>query len=136
MADAHSPDQRRRNMAAIRSIDTAPELTVRRLLHRLGYRYVLHRRSLPGRPDLTFPSRRKIIFVHGCFWHMHDCRRGVVVPSTRTSYWQAKRRGNVERDSRNVKALEELGYRVFVVWECETRREAALREMLEGFLVE
>lgn len=132
--DVHTPEQRSANMAAIRGRDTKPEMKVRRLLHRLGYRYVLHQRKLPGRPDLVFPSRRKVVFVHGCYWHMHDCRFGSVVPSTRTEFWQAKRSGNVKRDRANQEALRTLGYRVCVVWECETRDLANLEKRLVSFL--
>ena len=96
--DVHTPRQRSRNMAAIKGKDTRPEMVVRRMLHRLGFRYALHKNGLPGKPDLVFPSRRKVIFVHGCYWHIHDCRYGRVVPATRADFWRAKRRSNVERD--------------------------------------
>src|SRR5687768_9553296 len=98
MADVLTKAQRSRNMAAIRGRDTGPEMRVRRLLHRLGYRYALHSKALPGKPDLVFRSRKKAIFVHGCYWHMHRCKYGRVVPATRTEFWQAKRKGNVNRD--------------------------------------
>lgn len=116
------PEARRRNMSAIRSKHTKPELLVRGLLHRLGYRFRLHRRDLPGRPDIVFPSRRKVVEVRGCFWHRHpdpSCRNAVL-PRTRAEWWQAKLEANVARDERNMRALLELGWEVLVVWECET----------------
>lgn len=131
--DVHTPEQRRRNMSAIKGKDTKPEMIVRRLVHRLGYRYVLHSKRLPGRPDLTFPSRRKVIFVHGCFWHMHDCRWGSVVPAVRTEFWQGKRAGNVKRDHVHQEALVSQGYEVLVVWECELK-DPKLSERLAVFL--
>ena len=120
-------------MAAIKGKNTKPEMFVRRLLHGLGYRYVLHSERLPGRPDLVFPSRRKVIFVHGCFWHVHQCRWGAVVPATRNDFWQVKRQRNVERDHINREALVSQGYEVLVVWECELR-DPDLTERLTGFL--
>jgi DNA mismatch endonuclease (patch repair protein) len=108
-------------MAAIRGRDTSPELRVRHALHAMGYRYRLHRRDLPGKPDLVLPKHRAVIFVHGCFWHMHRCPYGRPKPATNAEFWEEKRRGNVERDTRNRRALEQAGWRVFVVWECQTR---------------
>jgi DNA mismatch endonuclease (patch repair protein) len=134
MPDVHSREQRSRNMAAIKGKNTKPEMIVRRLAHKLGYRFRLHRRDLPGCPDLAFPSLRRVIFVHGCFWHMHDCRYGCVVPRTNASFWQAKRRSNVDRDERQMAALRRDGWRVLVVWECETRDPAALSRRLVRFL--
>jgi DNA mismatch endonuclease (patch repair protein) len=108
--DVHSPEQRRRNMAAIKGKNTKPELFVRRLAHRLGYRFRLHRRDLPGSPDLVFPRLRKAIFVHGCYWHMHKCRWGRVTPKTNAIFWQTKRVGNVARDRRNLAAIRRNGW--------------------------
>ena len=121
-------------MARIGSADTSPELAVRRLLHRLGYRFRLHRRGLPGTPDICFPGRKKAIFVHGCFWHRHEGCRRTTTPVTRTSFWNDKFRKNVERDRANLKALRELGWSVMVVWECETAKPEALGPRLVGFL--
>src|SRR5262249_4587250 len=109
---------RRRNMSAIRGRDTTPEWSVRRLLHSLGYRFRLYKTQLPGRPDIVFPGRRKVIFVHGCFWHRHGCRNSVL-PRTRSGWWAAKLSRNAERDSRNIQRLTELGWGVAVLWECE-----------------
>src|SRR5262245_32414694 len=118
--------QRSRNMAAIRGKDTRPELTIRRVLHKMGYRYVLHDRRLPGRPDLVFPRSRKVIFGHGCFWHMHECTYGRVVPVTNAQFWLKKRVGNVERDVRATRALAAEGWQVLVIWECEIREVDSL----------
>jgi DNA mismatch endonuclease (patch repair protein) len=134
MTDVHTPEQRSRNMASIRGKNTKPEKVVRSLLHKLGYRYRLHRRDLPGRPDLVFSSRRKVIFVHGCFWHMHDCRWGRVTPATNGDFWRNKRQGNCERDDTAVKALAAAGWEALIVWECETRNTAPLQARLESFL--
>jgi len=136
MADVLTPEQRSFNMSQIRSRNTKPEMIVRSLVHRMGYRYRLHRKDLPGKPDLVFPSRRKIIFVHGCFFHLHDCSYGRVVPKTNAEFWQNKRQGNVERDNRNLEALENDGWSVLIVWECTTkpRRINELPDFLKIFL--
>ena len=132
--DVHTPDQRRRNMAAIRGTDTKPEMVVRRLVHGMGYRYRLHVKGLPGKPDLVLPRHRKVIFVHGCFWHMHNCRYGRVKPATRAEFWETKRQSNVERDRRSRRALRRLGWQILVVWECQTRQADKLQERLRNFL--
>ena len=127
--------QRRRNMQRIRSKDTQPEMRVRRLVHSLGFRYRLHARELPGRPDLVFRTRRKAIFVHGCYWHVHDCALGRVTPATNAEFWRAKRQGNVDRDIRNLAALRDTGWETLVIWECETKDAGALRKRVAGFLL-
>jgi|SRR5947209_62297 len=134
MADVLTRAQRSRNMAAIRGKDTKPEVTIRRLLHRIGYRYILHDRRLPGRPDLVFPGRRKVIFVHGCFWHMHRCRFGRVVPVSNAKFWHDKRTGNVARDRATLKALAQDGWSVLITWECQLKDLASLRDRLIVFL--
>jgi DNA mismatch endonuclease Vsr len=111
-------------MAAVRGKDTKPEMTIRRLLHRMGYRYRLHVAGLPGRPDLVFPSRRAVVEIRGCFYHWHGCSNSTL-PKTRTEWWAAKLAGNVERDRRNAAALEAAGWKVIIVWECEVRADAA-----------
>ena len=121
-------------MRAVKSRDTKPELTVRRLLHGMGYRYRLHRSSLPGKPDIVFPGRRKTIFVHGCFWHDHDCPRGARSPKTNVDYWQAKRRGNKERDAAHVTDLSALGWKSLTIWECEVSSLTKLATKLKLFL--
>jgi DNA mismatch endonuclease (patch repair protein) len=134
VADVHTLQQRSFNMSRIAGRNTAPEMRVRRILHALGFRYRLHRRDLPGKPDLVFPGARAILFVHGCFWHMHRCKYGKPVPATNVSFWAEKRRGNVERDKRSRKALRDDGWQVFEVWECHTRDEDALRAKLEPLI--
>jgi DNA mismatch endonuclease (patch repair protein) len=119
-------------MAAIRGKDTLPELNVRRMLHGLGLRFRLHRRDLPGRPDIVLPRHRTVVFVHGCFWHRHEACRYTTTPKTRLAFWQAKFDANVARDHRNRVALEEMGLRVLVVWECELRNAEALRDRLKA----
>lgn len=130
MTDVHSRETRSRNMAAIRSTNTRPEMRVRSALHALGYRFRLHRKDLPGRPDIVLPKYRTAILVHGCFWHCHRCKYGSVVPATRADFWAAKRAGNVARDRRNRAALRRLGWRVVVLWECEVRTLAAAHARL------
>ena len=132
--DVHTVQQRSANMAAIKGKNTGPEMTVRRLLHARGYRYVLHKRGLPGTPDLVFPARHKIVFVHGCYWHMHDCRYGKVLVQTRTAFWQEKRRGNANRDKRNREILISQGWTVLEVWACELKNPASMLKRVTRFL--
>ena len=123
-------------MSRIRSANTKPEWIVRRLLHRLGYRYRLHQTDLPGRPDLVFRARRKVIFVNGCFWHRHDdptCKLARM-PKSRLAFWQQKLEANRQRDRVNQLALERSGWKVMVVWECELRKPDTLRERIVEFL--
>jgi DNA mismatch endonuclease, patch repair protein len=134
MTDVLTPEQRRKNMSAIRGRDTKPEKAVRSLVHALGYRYRLHYRKLPGRPDMVFVARRKVIFIHGCYWHMHDCPYGRVVPKTNAEFWQAKRQGNVARDRRNLEALTADGWQSVVIWECEIKDRDRLRQTITKFL--
>jgi len=134
MADTITPKRRSANMARIRSKDMKPELVVRRLVHSLGYRYRLHKKDLPGKPDLVFGPRRKVIFVHGCFWHQHEgCPEGRV-PKSNRSYWAPKLNRNVERDQRVQRELADAGWDVMVIWECETSDAEALKRRLRGFL--
>src|SRR6266566_6962376 len=120
----------RKRMARIRKTDTKPEITVRQLVHRMGYRYRLHRSDLPGTPDLVFPLLKKIVLVHGCFWHQHDCSLGKKQPMYRKEYWLPKLTRNQERDTVNEAALRRLGFRVLVIWECQTRDHTALQHRL------
>jgi DNA mismatch endonuclease (patch repair protein) len=137
MADCYDVETRSRVMAAVRGKDTAPELTVRRLAHALGYRFRLHGfsegRRLPGRPDLVFASRRKVVFVHGCFWHRHGCPRGRSAPASNRRFWRDKFDRNVARDRRAAAALRRLGWGVMTIWECQTaprRRDRLTRRLL------
>jgi DNA mismatch endonuclease, patch repair protein len=134
MADVHTREQRSRNMSAIRGKDTKPEIIVRKLVHRLGYRFRLHRRDLPGAPDLVFPRLRKIINVHGCYWHMHTCRYGSVTPRTNAGFWRTKREGNVARDQRNDRLLRKAGWEVLTVWECDAKKTTTLESRIARFL--
>ena len=136
MADRLTPQQRSALMARIKGRDTGPELAVRKLAHALGYRFRLHAKDLPGKPDIVFPRLRRIIMVHGCFWHRHEGCAKASAPKSREDYWQSKFARNMARDADVFIALEVLGWEVLVVWECET--EGVLRKGLEarvrGFL--
>lgn len=135
MSDVHTPQQRSRNMASIRSRNTRPEMLVRSAVHHMGFRFRLHVRTMPGSPDLVLPAHRKVIFVDGCFWHCHRCRYGNVKPATNAEFWAEKRRRNVERDRRNRRLLRQQGWEVLTVWECWTREpEQKLLPRLERFL--
>jgi DNA mismatch endonuclease (patch repair protein) len=129
-----SPEVRRRTMQAVKSKDTAPELLVRSLAHRMGYRFRLHRKDLPGKPDLVFPGRRKAIFVHGCFWHGHDCARGARVPKSNRDYWTKKIARNRERDRTACAALTHSGWRYLILWECDLGNEKGLKTQVRRFL--
>lgn len=118
MVDTRSPDQRRRIMQSVKTKDTGPELALRKALYAAGYRFRLHRKDLPARPDIVFLGRKKAIFVHGCFWHGHDCAKGRASKS-RAEYWGPKLEANKARDARNLRDLEEKGWDTFVVWQCE-----------------
>jgi DNA mismatch endonuclease, patch repair protein len=120
-------------MGRVRQKNTKPEIVVRSLAHSLGYRFRLHRRDLPGRPDLVFPKLKKVVFVHGCFWHRHGCSKATS-PKSNSAYWQSKFAENVERDKRAIAELLSLGWEPMVVWECETRDIDALSESLSIFL--
>ncbi len=133
VADTRTKEQRSRIMKSVGSRNTGPELAVRRLLHHLGYRYRLHRRDLPGKPDIVFPGRRSVIFVHGCFWHGHDCDKGKL-PKSRAEYWIAKIKSNQERDARAMARLKETGWRTLSVWQCELKNLDTTERMLRKFL--
>lgn len=133
MVDKLTSEQRSRLMSQVRGKDTKPELVVRRLVHSLGYRFRLHRRDLPGSPDLVFPSRRKVIFVHGCYWHRHDCKKATT-PKSNTAFWQKKFDDNVMRDNKNLRDLKALGWEAMVVWQCETETNELLAHMIGQFL--
>ncbi len=134
MADNLTAEQRKKNMTAIKSRHTKPELIVRSIIHRLGFRFRLHDAKLPGKPDIVLPRHKKIILVHGCFWHIHDCKRGNVTPKTNVEYWQTKRLRNVERDRANLKVYKKEGWKTLTVWECEIKDLAKLEVKLKKFL--
>ncbi|MFL6846330.1 MAG: very short patch repair endonuclease [Allosphingosinicella sp.] len=125
---------RSRLMANVRRADTKPEIAVRRVAHALGYRFRLHRRDLPGTPDLVFPRLRKIVFVHGCFWHRHAGCKRASSPKTRTAFWEEKFSRNVDRDRKNIADLEARGWSCEIVWECQTVDADRLRRLLIGML--
>jgi len=136
LPDTVTPQVRSRMMGRVRSSDTKPEMTVRRLLHSMGYRFRLHRPDLPGRPDISFSARRRAVEVRGCFWHQHPnahCPKATI-PATRRDWWAAKLRRNVERDLRNELALRNLGWALLVLWECELHDTERLRAQLTDFL--
>jgi DNA mismatch endonuclease, patch repair protein len=132
--DRISKSKRSQLMARVKQKDTAPELTVRRRLHALGYRFTLHSKKLPGTPDIILPKHKAIIFVHGCFWHGHNCKKGKL-PETRKDFWKAKINKKQYRDSKCELALRELGYRVLVAWECEAKDQERLTILLQEFLL-
>lgn len=133
MTDNRSPQLRSKTMAAVRQKDTGPEMLVRRLLHRLGYRYRLHRRDLPGKPDIAFGPRKKVVFVHGCFWHGHGCSKGKL-PKSRLEYWAPKIEANIERDEKRVLELRNMGWESCVIWQCELKDIGAVESKLRTFL--
>lgn len=132
--DVVSAEQRSAMMSRIRGRDTKPELVVRRLAHALGYRFRLHRRDLPGAPDLVFPGRRKVVFVHGCFWHRHPGCRFAYEPKSNIDFWQRKFGSNVDRDARVLQELRDTGWHPLVVWECETSDLGSLTARLKSHL--
>lgn len=134
MTDVFTPAKRSEVMGRVKQKDTGAELKLRKVLTRLGYRYRLHRRDLPGSPDVVFPGRKVAVFVHGCFWHGHDCPRGARAPKANAEYWSAKIGRNRARDAEAEVKLAELGWRPVVVWECQLRDQAALEARLVGEL--
>jgi DNA mismatch endonuclease, patch repair protein len=134
MTDNRTPASRSALMARVRSRDTSPEMAVRRMLHSMGHRFRLHRKGLPGTPDVVLPKHRKIIFVNGCFWHGHGCKMGRP-PRSRPEFWLPKIQRNRERDAEKTLALEHSGWRVLTVWQCQTRNAETLRSVLDGFMV-
>lgn len=132
--DKLTAERRSSNMRCIRSTDTNPELILRRLIHGLGYRFRLHRKDLPGRPDIVFPGLREVIFMHGCFWHQHSgCREGRI-PGSRADYWGPKLDRNQIRDATDQARLEEQGWKVLVIWECELKDTVAVKRKVKTFL--
>lgn len=134
MTDVFPSEKRSWIMSQVREKNTSPELKVRSLIHRLGFRFRLHRKDLPGTPDLVFPSRKKVIFVHGCFWHGHDCARGHRVPKTNSEYWIEKIHRNTVRDVKHQADLKALGWNVMVIWECEIRTPEIVSRKIFHFL--
>ena len=136
MADVHEPETRSYNMSQISGKDTKPEMIVRKFLHANGFRYRLHVKELPGKPDLVLPKYNTVIFVHGCFWHAHEGCKYFNIPQSRTEWWSEKLYGNKERDEKNIENLKESGWKVIVVWECELKsdKKKTLVKLIENLI--
>lgn len=134
VVDTLTPEQRSEMMSRVRSKDTVPEKFVRSLVHRMGFRFSLHRKDLPGKPDLTFASRGKVIFVHGCFWHLHQACQNTRLPKSNVEFWKAKLEGNQRRDRASIRRLRKSGWSVMVVWECQLKNSERLARRLRAFL--
>jgi DNA mismatch endonuclease (patch repair protein) len=134
MTDKISKERRSANMRAVRNQDTGPEMRVRQVSHGLGYRFRLHRRDLPGKPDLAFPGRRKVIFVHGCFWHQHKGCRRASMPQSNVGFWRHKLERNAARDADHLTTLKAHGWKSLVIWECETKDNRWLAMRIRRFL--
>jgi DNA mismatch endonuclease (patch repair protein) len=137
MADVHSKETRSYNMSRIKGKDTKPEMLVRRFLHAQGYRYRLHVKDLPGKPDIVLPKYKTIIFIHGCFWHGHEGCKYYVVPKTRTEWWLKKINGNIANDEKAIAALKEKDWKIFTLWECDLKPasiERTFKFLLEGLI--
>ncbi|QBJ84958.1 DNA mismatch endonuclease Vsr [Chryseobacterium gleum] len=132
MADVHSKEIRSYNMSKIKGKDTKPEILVRKFLFRKGLRYKLHDKKLPGKPDLVFPKYKKVIFVNGCFWHGHENCKYFIVPKTRTDWWLNKINKNKEKDLENIKKLENEGWKVYVIWECDLKKKQQKEDFLNA----
>jgi DNA mismatch endonuclease (patch repair protein) len=132
--DKLTPEHRSWNMGRIKSGDTKPELTVRSIFHRMGYRFRLHRKDLPGKPDIVLPKYKTVIFVHGCFWHRHEGCKYAYTPKSRTDFWQEKFQSNVERGRKVVNELIKMGWHVLIIWECEIKTPERVSEIIQRFL--
>lgn len=137
MADVHETEVRSYNMSQIRAKDTKPEMLVRKYLHSKGFRYRLHVKDLPGKPDLVLPKYNSVIFVHGCFWHAHEGCKYFIMPKTRINYWENKLIGNRERDEENIRKLKNDDWKVFVIWECQLKEniESVLNKLIKDLKV-
>lgn len=133
--DRHTPEQRHRNMAAVKGKNTKPEIAVRKLLHKLGYRFRLHRKDLPGKPDIVLPKYKTVIFIHGCFWHRHAGCKYASTPSSNTVFWEKKFEENVGRDRKNIEKLETLGWKVITIWGCEVNEEERVLSALAELFI-
>lgn len=134
MPDIMTQEERSERMSRVRNKDTRPEKLVRSLLHRMGYRFRLHGKKLPGKPDIVLPRHKKVIFIHGCFWHQHGICRPLSIPENNSDFWRQKFADNVRRDCEKLAALREAGWDVLVVWECETKDRAKLEGQLRSFM--
>ncbi len=134
MTDVYSKKKRSKIMSMVKEKDTKPEKVVRSLIHSLGYRYRLHRKDLPGKPDIVFKKYKKVIFVHGCFWHDHQCDRGKRIPKSNTQYWLDKKRKNRIREKKNIKLLKSMGWDCLIIWECEIKNLGEIQSRITSFL--
>jgi DNA mismatch endonuclease (patch repair protein) len=134
MVDVLTKEQRSFNMSQIRDKNTKPEIIIRSMVHRMGFRFRLHDKSLPGKPDIVLPRHKKVIFVHGCFWHLHNCKYGRVKPATNADFWQAKRLSNKLRDKRNLAKLRKIGWKILIIWECQLKTPPKIQKNLQSFL--
>jgi len=134
MVDVLTKKQRSFNMSQIRDKNTKPEIIIRSVIHRMGFRFRLHDKNLPGKPDIVLPRHKKVIFVHGCFWHLHNCRYGRVKPATNAKFWQTKRLSNKTRDKKTLAQLKKLGWQVLIIWECQLRNPTQISHKLQSFL--
>ncbi len=134
MVDTLTKHQRKFCMFHNKGKDTSPELFVRKIVRSLGYRYRLHKKDLPGRPDLVFAARKKVIFINGCFWHRHSCKKGQSMPGTRAKFWQEKFKRTVERDRRNKAELKKFGWQVLIMWECQIKKSKNIANKIKKFL--
>jgi len=134
VTDTISSERRSANMRAVQSRDTQPEISVRKIVHELGYRFRLHRKDLPGKPDVVFIGKRMAIFVHGCFWHQHRGCKRATMPQSNVAFWQSKLARTVERDAEHMRSLKANGWKALIVWECETKNKLKLTKRLKRFL--
>jgi DNA mismatch endonuclease (patch repair protein) len=134
MADSLTKSQRQICMSHNKSKGTSPELFIRKIISSLGYRCSLHRKNLPGCPDIIFPKRKKVIFINGCFWHRHSCKKGRSMPATRKKFWQQKFDETIKRDKKNKRELKKLGWKVLVIWECQIKKPEKLISKISKFL--
>jgi DNA mismatch endonuclease (patch repair protein) len=134
MPDIMTPQERSERMGRVKNKNSRPEILVRSLVHRMGFRFRLHGKKLPGKPDIVLVRHKKVIFIHGCYWHQHGVCRPLAIPENNSDFWRRKFADNVDRDKRNIEELAELGWRVLVVWECETKDLPTLKDKLQTFL--
>ncbi len=134
MSDQFTKAERSQIMRAVKSKNTVPEILVRKIVHRLGYRFRLHRCDLPGTPDIVLPGLRKIINIHGCFWHLHTCRHGQTAPRNNAKYWQQKRLRNAARDRATLRQLRHQRWRVLTLWQCQLKNPSSVARRIKNFL--
>lgn len=135
MSDVFSKEFRSHIMAKISSKNTKPEIIVRKILHSKGYRFRLHRKDLPGKPDIVLPKYKRIIFVNGCFWHRHNCKLGNHLPKTNIEYWETKLKNNSMRDKLNIEKLTSLGWKVLIIWECSVKNTDEINKIIDDFFI-